>query len=81
MSVVAQRHFGSHISGSSHPPAPYMININTPNYLRFVCALSIDPIEEALTVTERATAPTRHCLVVGVQSAYKWPKNTAYKKL
>lgn len=30
MSVVAQRHFESYIRGSPRPPAPYMINIDTP---------------------------------------------------
>lgn len=30
MSAVAQRHFESYIRGSPRPPAPYMINIDTP---------------------------------------------------
>ena len=30
ISVVAQRHFESYIRGSPRPPAPYMINIDTP---------------------------------------------------
>jgi hypothetical protein len=30
ISVVAQRHFESYIRGSPRPPAPYMVNIDTP---------------------------------------------------